>query len=233
MNSENQDKQTVPDVSLPVPDAQPVRPGLLRRFFSGIWHTIVERQIIYKIFTLLFAVAVFGYVYMHMSDHHSILTYMGLMLLMVLVYVEILIIRDHLWVIEGSMREARKWRDVFFSKTTLRRQRIRKIFSVLFALAIFSYVYMKVPRSHIPILSFMGIILMITMLYYEILSIRDEVLLMRQSLARSLEENDARDHKTEYDKFLAGNPPIEAVSESVKAEKISAGPVENVEEKKS
>lgn len=174
-----------------------------RRLFSFIWRAIVDRQIFYKVFTLVFALLVFGYVYLYMEHHRDILTYMGLMLLMVLVYVEILVIRDHLWVIEGSMRESRKWRDVFFNRTTLRRQRIRKIFSVLFALGIFSYVYMKVPRANSPVLSFMGIILMITMLYFEVLTIRDEVLLMREAISHSLEKEEDGSRKTEYDAFIS------------------------------
>jgi TRAP-type uncharacterized transport system fused permease subunit len=173
-------------------------PGFLR----NVWDSIVERQIFYKIFTLLFALMVFGYVYLHMSAHRNVLTYMGLMLLMVMVYVEILVIRDHLWVIEGSMREARKWRDVFFNRTTLRRQKIRKIFTVVFALAIFSYVYMKVPRVNSPVLSFMGVILMMTMLYYEILTIRDEILIMRQALEKH-DQNKEEETKTDYDDYLA------------------------------
>jgi hypothetical protein len=180
-------------------------PNLLVSFFSGIWSAIVDHQIIYKVITLLFALLVFSFVYLHMEGHRSILTYMGLMLLMVLVYVEILIIRDHLWVIEGSMREARRWRDVFFNRSTLRRQKLRKVFSVLFALGIFSYVYMKVPRANSPVLSFMGVILMITMLYYEILTIRDDVLLMRQALTQHLNEGMEDAHrKAEYEKFING-----------------------------
>ena len=176
--------------------------GPIMRFFKSFLTMLAERQILYKVITLLFALLVFGFVYLQMEGYRNILTYMGLMLLMVLVYVEILIIRDHLWVIEGSMRESRKWRDVFFNQTTLKRQRIRKIFSVLFALAIFSYVYMKVPKVNSPVLSFMGIILMITMLYYEILTIRDDVLLMRQALAKGIDDGDEGDRKVEYEQFI-------------------------------
>ncbi len=193
--------------------------GQLGRIFTGFLAMLAERQIIYKVFTLLFALLVFGFVYLQMEGYRGILTYMGLMLLMVLVYVEVLIIRDHLWVIEGSMREARKWRDVFFNQTALKRQRFRKIFSVLFALAIFSYVYMKVPKVNSPVLSFMGIILMITMLYYEILTIRDDVLLMRQALAQHLEESDKDlSRKEEYDRFIkaqsheAANNPVSSLA---------------------
>ena len=176
--------------------------GPIIRFFKNFLVMLAERQIVYKVITLLFALLVFGFVYLQMEGYRNILTYMGLMLLMVLVYVEILIIRDHLWVIEGSMRESRKWRDVFFNQTTLKRQRIRKIFSVLFALTIFSYVYMKVPKVNSPVLSFMGIILMITMLYYEILTIRDDVLLMRQALAKGINEGDEGERKVEYEQFI-------------------------------
>lgn len=176
-------------------------PTLLRRFFSGLWQEIVEKQVIHKLIALLFALLVFGFVYLQMVAHRSVLTYMGVMLLMVLVYVEILVIRDHLWVIEGSMRESRKWRDVFFNQSSLRRQRLRKLLIVLFALAIFSYVYMKVPKNNNPVLSFMGIILMITMLYYEILTIRDEVAIMLQAITYQ-EGKKELVRKAEYEKFL-------------------------------
>lgn len=174
--------------------------------FANIWQGLITRQIFHKIFTLLFALAVFGAVYFYMVGHRNILTYMGIMLLMVIVYAEILVIRDHLWVIEGSMRESRKWRDVFFNQTTLRRQRFRKIVIMLFALGIFSYVYVKAMKRdplNTPILSFMGIILMITILYYEILTIRDEVFIMLQSI-QTAEANEKDDHEREkrYEKFL-------------------------------
>lgn len=173
---------------------------------ANIWQGLITRQIFHKIFTLLFALAVFGAVYFYMVGHRNILTYMGIMLLMVIVYAEILVIRDHLWVIEGSMRESRKWRDVFFNQTTLRRQRFRKIVIMLFALGIFSYVYVKAMKRdplNTPILSFMGIILMITILYYEILTIRDEVFIMLQSI-QTAEANEKDDHEREkrYEKFL-------------------------------
>ncbi len=189
------------------------RPGAFRRLFESLWQAVVDRQIFYKIFSLIFALLVFSYVYLYMEHHRDLMTYMGLMLLMVVVYVEILVIRDHLWVIEGSMRESKKWRDVFFNRTTLRRQRVRKVVSVLFALGIFSYVYMKVPRVNIPVLSFMGIILMITMLYFEVLTIRDEVLLIRDSinLVREKEENGA--DKTDFDTFISEKKQVESSPE--------------------
>lgn len=196
MNQLNQNLEEQPENK----DAANVPASPFRRIASSFWRAIVDRQIFYKIFSLFFALLVFGYVYLYMEHHRDLMTYMGLMLLMVVVYIEVLVIRDHLWVIEGSMRESRKWRDVFFNRTTLRRQRIRKIAVLIYALAIFSYVYMKVPRANSPVLSFMGIILMITVLYSEVLTIRDEVLLMRESLSHLKEEGP---EKTDHDKFLA------------------------------
>ena len=179
----------------------------LRRFVHYIWRAIIDRQIFYKTFSLVFALLVFGYVYLYMEHHRDLMTYMGLMLLMVVVYIEVLVIRDHLWVIEGSMRESRKWRDVFFNRTTLRRQRIRKIAILIYALAIFSYVYMKAPRANSPVLSFMGIILMITVLYSEVLTVRDEVLLMRESLSHLKGEDSPE--KTDHEKFLSEKGDVE------------------------
>ena len=175
--------------------------GIIRRVLSNLWQGIALRRIVLKALTLLYALAVFGYAYNHMAEHRNILSYMGVMLLMVIIYAEILIIRDHLWVIEGSMRESRRWRDVFFNQTSLRRQRIRKFLSILFSLGIFSYMYFKAGVQHKPVLSFMGVMLMMTVLYYEILTIRDEIFLMGQSIIPcSDEESDKR--KQHYDKFI-------------------------------
>lgn len=176
-------------------------PGLLRRAFRSVWDGLAVRRVIFKVLTLIYALVVFGYAYFQMEAHRNIMSYMGVMLLMVIVYAEILVIRDHLWVIEGSMRESRRWRDVFFNQTSLRRQRIRKFLSILFSLGIFSYMYFKAGVQHKPVLSFMGVMLMMTVLYYEILTIRDEIFVIGQSLAPcSDEESDKRKHH--YDKFI-------------------------------
>ncbi|MGM0599317.1 MAG: hypothetical protein ACQETH_05820 [Candidatus Rifleibacteriota bacterium] len=182
------------------------KPNFFVRFIKWIWNGLVIRQFFQKIFSLFFALAVFGFIYMHMTAHRSILTYMGTMLLMVIVYAEILVIRDHLWVIEGSMRESRRWREVFFNQSNLRRQKIRKLIVMIFALGIFSYVYMrtieKFARSA-SLLSFLGLILMITILYYEILTIRDEVSIMLSAVEdaeKNKEEKLKRDEQ--YEKFI-------------------------------
>jgi hypothetical protein len=174
--------------------------SLFSRFFKGL----INRQIFQKVFSLLFALVVFGAVYFQMEAHRSILSYLGVMLLMVVVYAEILIIRDHLWVLEGSMRESRRWRDIFFNQTSLRRQRFRKVVVMIFALGIFSYVYMRASTENSPALSFMGIILMITILYYEILTVRDEVFIMMQAVVASEEEKaEITKPAKEHEKFLA------------------------------
>lgn len=170
----------------------------LLSFFRGI----IARQVIQKVFSLIFALVVFSFAYMQMLSHRSILTYMGVMLLMVLVYAEILVIRDHLWVIEGSMRESRRWRDVFFNQTSMRRQRLRKFLILIFSMAIFSYIIVKSSGKLDPVLTFMGLILMITVLYYEVLNIRDEVWIMMQSISTEKKEEEENPRKEEYNKFL-------------------------------
>lgn len=181
------------------PDKDIRKPGFLSRFVTGL----INRQIFQKGFSLLFALFVFGGAYYYMVAHRSMLSYLGVMLLMVVVYAEILIIRDHLWVLEGSMREARKWRDIFFNQTSLRRQRFRKIVLMIFASAIFSYIYMRVSSKNAPAVSFMGIILMITILYYEILTVRDDVFIMMQAVVASEEEkNKLTTPEKGHEKFL-------------------------------
>ncbi|PKL46282.1 MAG: hypothetical protein CVV42_17035 [Candidatus Riflebacteria bacterium HGW-Riflebacteria-2] len=175
--------------------------GRLMKALRSFWQALELRRIIFKTLTLLYALAIFGYAYFQMASHRSVLSYMGVMLLMVIVYAEILVIRDHLWVIEGSMRESRRWRDIFFSQTSLRRQRIRKFLSILFATCIFSYMYFKAGAGDKGLLSFMGIMLLMTVLYYEILTIRDEVFIIGQSLQpESDAEVDKR--KEHYDKLI-------------------------------
>lgn len=195
-------------------------------FFRGI----IARQIIQKVFTLVFALVVFSFAYMQMTAHRNILTYMGVMLLMVLVYAEILVIRDHLWVIEGSMRESRKWRDVFFNQTAMRRQRLRKFIILIFSMAIFSYIIIKSSGKLDPVLTFMGIILMITVLYYEVLNIRDEVWLMMQSISGTQKDMDEK-RKEVYEKFIAegSDKNIEEIRPAPDAESTETHEINNDE----
>ncbi len=157
-----------------------------QRFSSRILDWLREKQILSKTFIICFALAIFSYAYFYVeASNRSILAYIGSMLTMVVVYIEILIIRDHLWVIEGSMPESKKWRELFFSPNTIRKQKFRKIIVLLFTLVVFVYFYkIKLIPGHRNGLSFIGLILMITMVYYEILSIRDEI----ASLTRSMQQ---------------------------------------------
>lgn len=131
-----------------------------------------------KIFSLIFAFLVFGLVLVLGSRQFikidiDYLSYMGIMLMITVVYLELMIIRDHLWVLEGSIREARRWREVFFTKHSLKQLRIRKLFVVIAATFLFTVVY--VFNKDAQLYSFLGIILMVTVLYFEVLSIRDEL----------------------------------------------------------
>jgi len=195
-------QDTVSDSKPPVESSGNSSVSALKEKMLGLISGVIARQIIQKVITLVFALVVFSFAYMQMASHRNILTYMGVMLLMVLVYAEILVIRDHLWVIEGSMRESRRWRDVFFNQTAMRRQRLRKFFILIFSMAIFSFLIVKSAGKLDPVLTFMGLILMITVLYYEVLNIRDEVWLMMQSISAN-QSSAGEDRKEVYDKFLA------------------------------
>jgi len=134
-----------------------------------------------KIVTLAFSFLVFITVLLLSSKHRQLLTNVGMILMITVVYVEVLMIRDHLWLIEGSLSEARRWRDAFFSKQTMRQQRLRKLITVLFATVIFSCVFVY-TKSENELFTFLGTVLMITVLYFEVLTIRDEVLSLSSSL---------------------------------------------------
>ncbi len=166
----------------PAPATDPAtrHPFLFRVFY--------QFHFLEKAITIIFAFLVFTIISRHIRYHRDLLSYIGIMLMVTMAYLEILIIRDHLWVLEGALPEARRWRDVFFTKQSLSHQRWRKILVVVFALFIFTYVYVKTQGSEIY--SFLGIILMVTVLYFEVLSIRDEVQVLVASLqARRIEQS--------------------------------------------
>lgn len=152
--------------------------------FARLLEWLKEKQIFSKIFIVCFAMGVFSYVYFHVeSQNRDILSYFGLLLTLISVYIEILVIRDHLWVVEGSMIESKKWRNAFFNPSTLRKQKFRKIIVLFFALIIFTVAYrLKIFPGARSALSFIGSILMITMVYYEILAIRDEVFVLTKAV---------------------------------------------------
>lgn len=170
----------------PVSPSAPPGETTLFRFFNK-YYFFFE-----KAFTIVFAFLVFASIARHVRYNRDLLSYIGIILMVTVVYLETLVIRDHLWVLEGAIPEARRWRDVFFSRTTLSQQRWRKMLVVLFAAAIFAYVYLRTQGSEIY--SFMGIILMVTVLYFEVLGIRDEVTVLSASVrARLIEESVRRE----------------------------------------
>ena len=169
------------------------------KWFGKLVSVLREKQVFSKFFIACFALSIFSYAYFVVnSGYRSVLSYVGIMLTLVVTYIEILIVRDHLWVIEGSMPESKKWREVFFNPTSLKKQKFRKIFVLLFALCVFVYIYritiLPGAREH---LTFIGLILMMTMIYYEILSIRDEVSAVSRALQKVICEKVFNENKKE------------------------------------
>ena len=83
-----------------------------KNIFLRFVDAIIEKQILSKVFIILFATFVFSYAYSNIEEmNRKALSYVGLILCMVVCYVEILGIRDHLWIIEGSIPSSRRWRD--------------------------------------------------------------------------------------------------------------------------
>jgi len=151
-----------------------------------------KHNLLHKVISLIFSFLVFGTVLVlgskkYININLDYLSYMGIMLMITMVYLELMIIRDHLWILEGSFREAKRWREVFFSKHSLKQQRIRKLFVVIAATALFTVVY--VFNKETQLYSFLGVILMVTVLYFEVLSIRDELSALSFDLkAKHIEE---------------------------------------------
>ncbi len=155
-----------------------------KNFFLRIIDLIIEKQILGKVFIILFATFVFSFAYKNIEEmNRKALSYVGLILCIVVSYVEILGIRDHLWIIEGSLPSSKRWREAFFNPASMRKYKLRRIIAILFAYVVFCYVYkLKVFAPARDTLSFLGIILMITTVYYEVLAIRDQVNLISKSI---------------------------------------------------
>ena len=135
-------------------------------------------NLFHKIISLFFTFLVIGTVLVlgskrYINLNRDFLWYVAIMVMITLVYLELLVIRDHLWVLEGSLREARRWREIFFSKHSLKQLRIRKLFVVITATILFTVVY--IFNKETGLFSFLGIILMVTVLYFEVLAIRDDL----------------------------------------------------------
>ncbi|HNW36665.1 MAG TPA: hypothetical protein PKM25_17130, partial [Candidatus Ozemobacteraceae bacterium] len=103
---------------------------------------------------------------------------------------------------EGSLVETRKWRDAFFSKQSMRQQRLRKLLAVVLATVIFTFVFIH-TKSENELFSFLGTVLMVTVLYFEALTIRDEVF----SLSSSLKAREIADTAKKEAMGQPGNAP--------------------------
>ena len=161
-----------------------------KNFFLRIVDLIIEKQVLSKVFIILFATFVFSFAYKNIEEmNRKALSYIGLILCVVVSYVEILGIRDHLWIIEGSLPSSKRWREAFFNPTSMRKYKLRRIIAILFAYIVFCYIYkLKVFEQTKDTLSFLGIILMITIVYYEVLAVRDQVNLISKSIQFMVDE---------------------------------------------
>ena len=155
-----------------------------QNYLHKIIDYILEKNVFSKLFVIIFATIVFSYAYSHQeSITRSALSYIGLILCVIVCYIEILGIRDHIWVIEGSIPTTKQWREAFFTPSTLRKHKIRKMIILLFAFLVFVGIYrLKCFINYREAISFLGIILMVTVVYYEILAVRDEIDLISKFL---------------------------------------------------
>ena len=162
---------------------------------------ILEKNVFSKLFVIIFATIVFSYAYSHQeSITRSALSYIGLILCVIVCYIEILGIRDHIWVIEGSIPTTKQWREAFFTPSTLRKHKIRKMIILLFAFLVFVGIYkLKCFINYREAISFVGIILMVTVVYYEILAVRDEIDLISKFLKQKALEDKSKIEQTEKD----------------------------------
>lgn len=155
--------------------------------FQRACQFLAFNHILQKFFLLLFSVTVFGVVYSRAKFGREALAYFGILLMVVMTYIEMLVIRDHLWVLEGTLPEARRWRDHFFSGPALRQQRLRKFLVVAFTFIVFTHQYHY--NAGVGIFSFVGVVLLVTVLYFEVLTLRDEVRTIADALkAREVED---------------------------------------------
>ncbi len=161
-----------------------------KNIFLRIIDLIIEKQVLSKIFIILFATFVFSFAYKNIEEmNRKALSYIGLILCIVVSYVEILGIRDHLWIIEGSLPSSKRWREAFFNPTSMRKYKLRRVIAILFAYIVFCYIYkLKAIAPARDTLSFLGIILMVTIVYYEVLAVRDQVNLIANSVHYLVDE---------------------------------------------
>ncbi len=173
-------------------------------WFSKLIDYSVEKRFFSKIFIICFAALVFSYVYKHQETiTREALSYIGLILCVVVCYTELLGIRDHLWVIEGSLPASKRWREAFFNPTTIRKHKIRKMIVLLFAYVVFVGLYkVKFLFKYREALSSIGLIMMVTVVYYEVLAVRDEIDLISKMLKQYvLEQQSIEEQKDKNEKI--------------------------------
>ena len=71
----------------------------------------------------------------------------------------------------------------------MRKYKLRRVIAILFAYIVFCYIYkLKAFAPARDTLSFLGIILMVTIVYYEVLAVRDQVNLISNSIHYLVDE---------------------------------------------
>lgn len=170
-----------------------------KKYLFKLIDYILEKNVFSKLFVIIFATLVFSYAYSHQETiTRDALSYIGLILCVIVCYIEILGIRDHIWVIEGSIPATKQWREAFFTPSTLRKHKIRKMIILLFAFLVFVGIYrLKCFVNYREAISFLGIILMVTVVYYEILAVRDEIDLVSKSLKQKVIKDESNIEKKE------------------------------------
>lgn len=151
------------------------------------------KRMLKKLGLVIFALLLMGTVYVkaESSEVRIAISYLSTLLFMVIVYTEVLSIRDHIWLLEASLRQTKQWRNILFNKTTLRKQKLIKVAIVACAAIIFSLIY-KVSKD-LPVksaIAYMASMLMLIILYSDILNMRDELFKIQNNISpdESLEE---------------------------------------------
>lgn len=147
--------------------------NLPKKWYENLFQLLNVNFFFEKFFVVIFSCIIFGLVARRIQEFNDVYSFLGITLLLVTLYVETLIIRDHIWVLEIAIPDAQRIKNALFTTQSLSKTRWRKILVMIFTAFVFTHVYFKMKRSEI--IAFLGIVLFITILYYELLQIRDDV----------------------------------------------------------
>ncbi|MFC1744167.1 hypothetical protein ACFL35_09235 [Candidatus Riflebacteria bacterium] len=137
-----------------------------------------------KLFVIIFSCAVFGYLlksgdttYQDIELKKKLyMAVISIILLQIMLYLEILILRDELWVLEGSMKMIRELRDAFLEPPDTAVSSFKKYLVLINTLVItgfFVYLQKEQPKVQVTIALIM-ILLMLVLLLLEVMIIREK-----------------------------------------------------------